>query len=221
MMSDLVIADVGIKRDAEGRYCLNDLHRASGSEKKHAPNEWLRNKQTLELIFEVSKPGIPGIQSKQAHGTFVCKELVYAYAMWISPAFHLKVIRAYDALVSAPQFALPQTFAEALQLAANQAKQIECLTPKAEAYDDLMVCPDSLSMMQAAKLLEIGRTTLIRKLKEKKILMADKLPYQDYAKYFDVVAGFWTDAAGENHPYTTTHVRPKGLDFIRKLLKSA
>lgn len=37
------------------------------------------------------------------NGTYAAKELVYAYATWISSAFHLKVILAYDGIVSAPR----------------------------------------------------------------------------------------------------------------------
>ena len=34
------------------------------------------------------------------NGTYVVKELVYSFAMWVIPAFHPKVVRAYDALVT-------------------------------------------------------------------------------------------------------------------------
>ena len=97
----LVVADTDIHQDAAGRYSLNDLHRAAGGEERHRPNYFLKNQQTAALIAEIEKAGIPAIEARQRVGTFVCKELVYAYAMWISPAFHLQVIRAYDAMMAA------------------------------------------------------------------------------------------------------------------------
>lgn len=169
-MNPIAINQIQI-RQTNGLYCLNDLHRAAGNEKRHQPSDWLKNQQTKELIAELDgKPsiqenqslnpttGIFGVEQNQQviqvvnggdrRGTYVCRELVYAYAMWISPRFHLAVIRAFDALVSgslkqiehqdfviASGFseakrraqsatpAIPQTLPEALRLAADLAEQ--------------------------------------------------------------------------------------------------
>lgn len=100
----LVIAETSIRQDSEGRYCLNDLHRASGGEDKHAPNRFTRSDsfKSLESVLtpELAFAPVASNHGGSAPGTCVCKELVYAYAMWISAEFHLKVIRAYDALVT-------------------------------------------------------------------------------------------------------------------------
>ena len=86
-------------RTENGLFSINDLHKAAGGEKKYQPANWLRNQQTIDLIDylknEESEAQRPAIQSKQGIGTFVCKELVCAYAAWISPAFHLVVIRFF------------------------------------------------------------------------------------------------------------------------------
>ena len=82
-------------RQIDGLYSLNDLHRASGEEPRHRPNYFLENQQTKDLIAEIQIAGIPAIAAKPRVGTYACKELVIAYAAWISPAFHLKVIRVF------------------------------------------------------------------------------------------------------------------------------
>jgi len=103
---------IGMK---DGLYSLNDLHRASGSNKKHKPANFMRIENTKSLIDEIERCSdmsngtnsiaykvIQGGQSEQ-QGTFVCRELVYSYAMWISPRFQLMVIRAFDAIANQQQ----------------------------------------------------------------------------------------------------------------------
>nr|DAS94010.1 MAG TPA: KilA-N domain [Caudoviricetes sp.] len=117
-------------------YSLNDLHKASGGEPRHRPNYWLENKQTTELIAELeaeqAAAGNPVALENQVvrvingnnGGTFVCKELVYAYAMWISPAFNLKVIRAFDAITNNKKLTPAETLLGMAQQLVDHERQI-------------------------------------------------------------------------------------------------
>ena len=114
----LVIGEFSIRQDEDGRYCLNDLHRASGGKDKHRPTYFIRNEQTQDLIKEIesedydlqirtsknkhcenSHSAVKVINGGASRGTYVVEDLVYSYAMWISAKFHLMVIRAYRAQV--------------------------------------------------------------------------------------------------------------------------
>ncbi|GEK46020.1 hypothetical protein HPA02_03030 [Bisbaumannia pacifica] len=100
MTHQLLIADTSIKTDAEGRYCLNDLHRAAGGESRHQPAFFMKRPETVELLAELNSSAqqISPVESKRGRsgGTFVCKQLVYTYAMWVSAKFHMKVVDFFD-----------------------------------------------------------------------------------------------------------------------------
>lgn len=127
-MNALIIANTQIRRDPVGRYCLNDIHEsavAAGHDYKRCQVEhYLRLVSTQELIdllrsdANQTKSGELNPESEELEpvtgsagrygGTYAVKELVYAYAMWISAKFHLHVIRAYDALVTSAASATPR-----------------------------------------------------------------------------------------------------------------
>ena len=110
-MSNLQILSNSI-RTFENLYSLNDLHQASGSENKHAPFRFIRLETTKELIAEIEKetPNALKVIRGTQGGTYVCEELVLSYAMWISPKFHLIVLRAFLAMHrnQPQQLALPE-----------------------------------------------------------------------------------------------------------------
>lgn len=100
----LVIGEFSIRQDVDGRYSLADLHKASGNLAKHKPSNFLRIDQTQELIKEIEqcsdmRSAVKVVNGGNNRGTYAVKEMVYAYAMWVSAKFHLMVIRAYDAVV--------------------------------------------------------------------------------------------------------------------------
>ena len=97
-MTTLAILDTSIRQDAQGRFCLNDLHRAAGGAKKHNPSRWARNQQTQQLAQEIGRTQIRALvvlNGGTNQGVYACRELVVAYAAWISPAFHLKVLQVF------------------------------------------------------------------------------------------------------------------------------
>ena len=106
----IAILGTDIRQDADGRYCLNDLHNAAVANgmngRTKEPNKFFASAQTAELVTALTDTQNPGIgpvstiKGGPKQGSYVVRELVYAYAMWVSPRFHLTVIRAFDAMVT-------------------------------------------------------------------------------------------------------------------------
>ena len=99
-MSSLTILKTTIRKFGN-LHSLNDLHFAAGGEAKHKPSNFIRLDTTVELIKAIkadsdSEP-VKVIRGTSG-GTYVCEELVLSYAMWISPKFHLIVLRAFLAM---------------------------------------------------------------------------------------------------------------------------
>lgn len=137
-----------------------------------------------------------------------------------------------EALRLKPQFQIPQTLSQALFLASQQAEQIEQQSkilleqkPKVEFYEAITGSKDTVDIGTVAKVLNIrgfGRNNLFEFLRDNGVLMSNNLPKQTYCDrgYFRVIESKFNKPDGSTHINTKTVVYQKGMEYIRKILRS-
>nr|DAI10682.1 MAG TPA: KilA-N domain [Caudoviricetes sp.] len=90
-------------------YSLTDLHKAAGGENRHKPSYFMQLESTKVLIESLEneiKSGSFSLQENQKvikvvnggnnQGTYGCKELLIAYAMWFSPETAIRILRSAE-----------------------------------------------------------------------------------------------------------------------------
>ena len=101
------IAGLTIEQNTNGLYSINDLHKASGGLSKHRPDRWTQLQSTTNLIRLMESQAlnqgngiiietfVGGDISSPMRGTYVCRKLVVAYALWISTEFFSHVLDVF------------------------------------------------------------------------------------------------------------------------------
>lgn len=104
-------------------------------------------------------------------------------------------------------------------------EKIKADQPKVDAFDALIAKGESEMVGTVGKTLGIGQNKLFQFLRDEEILISKgqrkNIPYQKYAKYFDVKQRLVKTWDGKEIYQATTYVKPSGMNFIRKRLVSA
>lgn len=169
------------------------------------PNPFLELHENQALKGQAAKKRIYHLPKRE------CLILASGYSVILRAA----IIDRWIELESKQSQEIPQSFAEALQLAADQAKQLELQAPKVEGYDKFISADSLQSFKEVANILGWGRNKLMAKLRELKIINSKNLPYQRFLemKLFEV-----KESTQSGFNVSVTYVTPKGIDYIRKAI---
>ncbi|MBH8578807.1 phage antirepressor KilAC domain-containing protein [Bisbaumannia pacifica] len=149
----------------------------------------------------------------------------------LCPEFTARLVDRWQELeqqVAQPQ--LPQTMAEALRLAADQAERLEQqeralqeAAPKVAFANRVEIAPDAITVGQAAKTIGTGRTRLFSFLRHHGWVNRRNEPYQAKieAGLMDVKVGHWEHPEKGLQENITALVTGKGLVRLQKLWEQA
>lgn len=132
------------------------------------------------------------------------------------PEFTAAIVDRWQLLEDAQKPQLPQSFAEALQLAANQAKLLEEAAPKVEFHDKVVNDSANFSLRDAAKKIQQRPNKFSCWLRSEGYLCKNNLPMQQY-----INQGLFKTHTGQSkddYQFSQTRVTSKGLAYFTKKL---
>ena len=147
----------------------------------------------------------------------------YVVVAQLSPAFTARLVDRWQELEAAQSPRIPQTMAQALRLAADQAEQIEAQQlqieaqkPAVEFVDRFVEAKSAKGFREVAKILNIPERRFISDLADAKIIFkqgSNWLPFADHQK-----AGRLTVKTGESngHAFIQCRFTPEGIAWVAK-----
>lgn len=149
-----------------------------------------------------------------------CLILISGYSV----ALRAKIIDRWQELESQQAPKLPQSFAQALQLAADQAKVIEdqqaaiaIAAPKVEFVDRYVASTGNKGFRQVAKLLKAKEPELRSFLESSKIMYRLGNEWVAYQNHIDAGRFAVSTGTANEHAYNTARFTPKGVEWIAGL----
>ena len=124
---------------------------------------------------------------------------------------------------NSPERIIARGLIESQKMIENLNQQVIEMKPKAEFFDQVASSKTAIQMSEVAKVLNypnFGRNRLFEFLRNKKVLMANNIPYQKYVDcgYFRVIEQKYTKPNGDTAINIKTLVYQKGINFIKKIL---
>ncbi len=209
-MSSVEIADLVGKRHDNVKRTIEDLA-ASGVVHPQSEDEWSTDKLDRPRSTRIYR---------------VCKRDSYVIVAQLSPEFTARLVDRWQELEDAQPVKLPQTFSEALRLAAEQAEQIEQQQllieqqkPAVEFVEKYVDGTGLKGFRQVAKLLQAKEHQFREFLVDQKIqyrLGGEWYAYQNHieAGRFEVKTG---TAQNSEHVFNEAKFTPKGVNWIAGL----
>lgn len=186
------------------------------------PNRTIINESGLyNVIFMSRKP------EAQDFKRWVTNEVlpsIRKHGAYMTPQKIEDVLTSPDTIIQLAQNLKAEQEARLIaeaERAAAEALKAE-LEPKAEAYDKWMDSDGTADYNKVARILGIGRNTMLKRLRDAGVLMTHgecrNVPYQRYAHHFKVVHYEHTTSYGTKKDCYIVRVLPTGVELIAKKL---